>query len=124
MKYKLQIEKLKQLMESKEQWLETKLKARDLEIDALKQEIEKMRTGLHQRFEVIQDLENQLKELKADNERLFNALPIELARGFSLWLLCNYNTSEEGMGLCWIDAETGTKHGNNEVFEIYLNGLK
>jgi hypothetical protein len=113
MKYKLQIEKLKQLMESKEQWLETKLKARDLEIDALKQ-----------RFEVIQDLENQLKELKADNERLFNALPIELARGFSLWLLCNYNTSEEGMGLCWIDAETGTKHGNNEVFEIYLNGLK
>jgi len=83
-----------------------------------------MKVGLFQRNGAINDLETENKELKEDNERLFNALPIELARGFSLWLLCNYNTSEEGCGLCWIDAETGTKHGNNEVFEIYLNGLK
>lgn len=161
MKYKLQVEKLKQIQMEKDlikeleeenaklvsenedlvtdlfntqarersrkidiELLKDRIKGLNKEIEDLKAENEKMKVGLFQRMETINDLDYQIKELKAYNERLFNTLPTELARGFSLWLLSNYHTSEEGMSLCWIDCVTKTKHGNNEVFEIYLNGLK
>ena len=40
---------------------------------------------------------------------------------FAYWLLCNYNTSEEGMSLCWINADTriATKHDTRQLYEIF-----
>jgi len=49
----------------------------------------------------------------------------ETAIGFAEWLLSNYNTSEEGMSLCWVNADVDirTKHDTDELFTIYINQL-
>ncbi len=106
------------------------------ELEDLKAENEKMKVGLFQRNGAITDLDIENKELREENKHLYftndllNDLQEQikndagvLARGFAVWLLSNYNTSEEGMSLCWIDAENNTKHGTNELFDIYFRKL-
>lgn len=66
-------------------------------------------------------LVRELEDLKEQNNK---QLPKEFAIGFAKWILCFYNTSEEGMSLCWSDAESKTKHDTNELFDIYLKTLK
>lgn len=108
----------------------------ETELFELKAENEKMKVGLFQRNGAITDLDIENKELREENKHLhftndlLNDLQEQikndagvLARGFAVWLLSNYNTSEEGMSLCWIDAENNTKHGTNELFDIYFRKL-
>lgn len=41
------------------------------------------------------------------------------AYDFAHWLLCNYNTSEEGMSLCWCNADTHSKHDTLELLHQF-----
>lgn len=43
---------------------------------------------------------------------------------FAEWILCNYNTSEDGMSLCWHNADTRikkNKYSTKEIYEIFKN---
>lgn len=43
---------------------------------------------------------------------------------FAEWILCNYNTSEDGMSLCWHNADTRlkkNKYNTKELYEIFKN---